>query len=84
MPIVAIQPKPGEILNIVSPLTDCRFEWHPISQTVYIIRLGAVPVIADPIAFNIETHGAAWNAVLIFNRGYREAERANSIGATHG
>ena len=81
MPVIAVQPKPGQILNISSPLTHCRFEWHPLSARVYILRTGTIPIIGDPIATDIIDHGSAINAVLIFCRGYREAQAVLSLGA---
>ena len=52
-----------------------RFEWHETNKTVYLVRLGAVPLHGEPIAVNIPTHGEAQNTVLIWLRGYREAKQ---------
>lgn len=49
-----------------------RFEWHPVSRRVYLIRLGTMPLVGDPIALNISTYGDAFNATLVWCRGYRE------------
>lgn len=68
------EPLPSRILQIKAPLLPhLRFEWHPGTRRVYVIRLGAVPLVGDPIAFDIENHGQATNAVLIWTRGYRAA-----------
>lgn len=51
---------------------DCRFEWHPGKQIVYRVTIAPEGhEVGDPIALNIENHGAAFNAVLIFARGYK-------------
>jgi len=63
----------GMVAHIKQPsYPQFRFEWHPGTKTVYIIRIGRVPLIGDPIAMNVEDQGAAHNAVLIFLRGYKE------------
>lgn len=49
-----------------------RFEWHPHKRMVYLIREHANPVVGEVIAFNVETHGDAKNAVLIWLRGFNE------------
>lgn len=51
---------------------EVRFEWHPGVRQVYVIRTGIRPEVAEPMAYEIENHGAAQNAVLIWLRGYRE------------
>lgn len=51
---------------------EYRFEWHPRSRRVYLIRVGAVPQIGEVLAFDISTHGDAVNAVLIWLRGFAE------------
>ena len=61
------------IYHIKAPtFPQFRFEWHIGARRVYLIRDGAVPVIGEPIAFEVKDHGAAQNAVLIFLRGYRQ------------
>lgn len=55
-------------------LPQLRWEWHPQKKTVYVIYAGATPEIGQPIAMDIDNHGAAWNAVLIFVRGYKTAK----------
>jgi hypothetical protein len=55
-------------------LPQYRFEWHPKKRIVYLIRVGTKPEIGEAIAFNIETHGDAHNAVLIWSRGYAEGQ----------
>lgn len=68
--------RPGEqILHIKTPtFPQFRFEWHPGAKRVYLIRVGGVPIVGEPIAFEVTTHGGAQNAVLIFLRGYRQAK----------
>lgn len=52
-----------------------RFEWHETKKIVYLIRIGAVPEFGQAIAVNVEDHGAAYNTVLIWLRGYKEAKQ---------
>lgn len=51
-----------------------RFEWHPQSRKVYLIRLGATPLIGEILAEHAETHGDAFNFVQTFLRGFREGQ----------
>jgi hypothetical protein len=51
-----------------------RFEWHPQSRKVYLIRLGTSPLIGEILAEQAETHGAAHNFVQTFLRGFREGQ----------
>lgn len=65
----------ARIYHIKAPtFPQFRFEWHPNTKRVYLVRLSVAPAIGDPIAMEIESHGAAQNAVLIWLRGYREAK----------
>lgn len=65
------------IYHVSNPrLPQFRFEWHPHVRKVYLIRLGSRRDVGDPIADNVETHGAAVNTVLVWSRGYHEARRA--------
>lgn len=68
--------QPGAtIYHIQTPtFPQFRFEWHPGTRRVYLIRLGAVPLVGEPMAFEVKTHGDAQNAVLIWLRGYRQAK----------
>lgn len=75
MVVEEYNPHPDQILQIKSPLTGFRFEYHPGKKRVYIVDL--VKNEGDPIAMDILNHGAAINAVLIFLRGYRLAEMVN-------
>jgi len=62
-----------DILHLRAPRhVGMRFEWHPRKRRVYLIRVGQVPEIGEVIAFDIETHGDAINAVNIFLRGFNE------------
>ena len=71
---------PEKIYHIKSPnAPQFRFEWHPGVKKVYLIRVGAVPEIGELFAAEITTEGAAWNAVLIFMRGYRTAKAEDNL-----
>ena len=58
-----------------------RFEWHPEAKTVYLIRLWVFPLMGDPIAMNVLDHGAAFNAALVWCRGYREGSGHLRVGS---
>lgn len=67
-------PSPDKILHLKTPnWPQFRFEYHPKIKKVYLIRVGIEPEIGQVFAHEIENEGQAWNAVLIFLRGYREA-----------
>jgi len=51
-------------------LPELRFEWHPSCGIMYVIQTKAGVQEADPFAWSVKDHGAAWNAVLIWCRGY--------------
>jgi hypothetical protein len=71
---------PGMIYHMRQPnLPGYRFEYHPGVKKVYVIRVGVMPEVGEAFAFDIENHGAAWNAVLYWVRGYREHERATTL-----
>lgn len=78
--MLSIGPSP-DILVIKNPaLADSyRFEWHPRTKRVYVIRLHSTPLMGEPIAMGIGDMGAATNAVLIWSRGYREAKAAQAL-----
>lgn len=52
-----------------------RFEWHPAHKRLYLIRVGVLTSdgkeVGEPIAFDVENEGSAWNYALVFLRGYR-------------
>lgn len=50
------------------------FEWHPRTRKVYLVRTDHKPVVAEVMAFDIETHGDAVNAINIWLRGYHEGQ----------
>lgn len=61
------------ILHFKPPqFPEVRFEWHPGIKQVYVIHTTTEPQVAEPMAYEIENHGAAQNAVLIWLRGYKE------------
>ena len=51
-----------------------RFEYHPQKKKIYLIRVGVKPEIGEVFAHDVESEGAAHNAVLIWLRGYRTAK----------
>ncbi|MGE0154812.1 MAG: hypothetical protein AB7R90_19500 [Reyranellaceae bacterium] len=62
------------ILHVAAPsFPQFRFEWHAAKKIVYCADLRGKPVIGNAIAHNVDNHGAAQNAVLIWLRGYRAA-----------
>jgi len=66
----------NKIMHLKTPnYPQFRFEYHPFKKKVYIIRVGILPEIGEAFAHEIETEGAAWNAALIWLRGYKEAKR---------
>lgn len=68
------------VWNLSNPrLPQYRFEWHPQTRRVYLARLNARPVVGEVIAFNIETHGDAINAVNIWTRGFNEGRAPDVI-----
>lgn len=69
-----------KVLKISNPKLSgrYRFEWHPKARKVYLIRV-APREIGEVLAFNIETHGDAANAVLIWSRGFNEGQTPNLI-----
>lgn len=85
-----------KVLHIKQPnFPQYRFEWHPQSRKVYMVRLGwcapegefvpldeKTPLIGEKIAEHAETHGAAFGAVQTFLRGYREGRTPN-LAKTH-
>lgn len=78
------RPAPGAILHIRAPnLPQFRFEWHPGRRRVYLVRHVDGHDVGEPIAFEIDTHGGAVNAVLIWTRGYRTREREDALGRDH-
>jgi len=73
---------PEKVYHLKQPaFPQFRFEWHPGKKKVYLIRLGVEPLMGTAFAHDIENHGAAYNAVLIWLRGYREAkmELSNAV-----
>lgn len=65
----------SRILHIKQPsFPQFRFEWHPQSRKVYLIRTGAAPVIAEKLAEHAETHAEAYAYVQTFLRGFREGQ----------
>lgn len=70
----SLDPQPGQVYRIGSPLTDFIFEWHPETKRVYMARENTKPMIGELIADNITNLGDALNAVLVWHRGYRTAK----------
>jgi hypothetical protein len=71
----------GSIYHLSTPnYPDFHFEWHSGRGRVYIIRLlrdrhGSPEPnqLGELIAFDINDHGSAHNAILIWLRGYQTA-----------
>lgn len=62
-----------KVLHIKQPnYPQFRFEWHPGTRKVYLIRVGAKPLVGEKLAEHAETHGEAYAYVQTFLRGYRE------------
>ena len=61
-------------------LPQFRFEWHPRGRKVYVVRVGALPEVAELIADNIDNHGAAINATLLWCRGYHACRLEREAG----
>lgn len=65
----------AKIYHIKQPaFPQYRFEWHPQSRKVYLIRTGRTPLVGEILAEHAETHGAAYNFVQTFLRGFREGQ----------
>lgn len=94
IPIIGPAPPAPKVYHIRAGPPDVRsryrFEWHPQAKQVYAIRLDAIRPVGDGIARNIETQGAAINAVLQWCRGYVTRDReigllqGDSQGTHHG
>ena len=73
----------ADVLHLKQPsFPHLRFEWHPQTQRVYVIRLDTPPnepVIAEPFAWQVGNSGQAHNAVLIWLRGYKHATAEASL-----
>lgn len=77
---------PKSIFHFYAPCTDLksrfRFEWHTKSQKLYVVDIAlgekTKQAIANVMAFNIDTQGAAHNAALCWCRGFLAAEQGRS------
>lgn len=49
-----------------------RFEYHPVAKTVYLIRLGSLPLIGDSLVKDVPNVGMAQEIVRVFLRGVKE------------
>lgn len=71
------------VLHINQPaFPELRWEWHPVNQVVYVIRTdtpAGEEVLAEPFAWNITCSGDAWNAVLMWLRGYKHGKAAATL-----
>lgn len=64
------------IQHIRSPLTpEYRFEYHPETGKVYLIRVGRTPEVGEVIAEHCDTHGRAFGFVQTYLRGLDEGRR---------
>lgn len=61
-----------------------RFEYHPVAQKVFIIRLdvkkGDKP-FAEIIGWQVKDSGTAWNIMLVWLRGYQHAMAERNLSA---
>jgi hypothetical protein len=57
-----------------------RFEWHPNSGVVYVIRVGSPPEIAEPIMDRIVDQTTAEKVVQIWCQGYQSGEHGRILG----
>jgi hypothetical protein len=63
------------IRHIESASVKCvRFEWHPETKRLYMIRLGGPLQIGEPIAYDVVTEGMAINYCQCWLRGWRERD----------
>lgn len=70
----------GKVLKISnSRIPEFRFEWHPSAKRVYAVRKGVQPEVGELVAFDVETHGAAINAVNTWCRGYLTARAGEPL-----
>lgn len=61
----------GAILHMKQArIPEIRLEWHPGKKIVYAIQAEQTIQEAVAFAWNIECSGDAWNAALIWCRGY--------------
>lgn len=66
--------------NVAIP--EWRFEWHPQSRRLYLIRAGVLVDSArveggkaergEIVAYNVENYGQAYSALLVYMRGVKE------------
>lgn len=64
-----------DVLHIKQPnYPQFRFEWHPGTRKVYLIRVGSKPLIGEKLAEHAETHAEAYAYVQTFLRGFREGQ----------
>jgi len=74
---------PIRILHIQVTAPDLqwlRFEWHPESRNVYYADLRQARPVGEIVAYHVDTHGAAHNAVNVFLRGFRLAQKEAARG----
>lgn len=56
-----------------------RFEWHPRVQKLYLVRIGAVPELGEPIESDVISQDMAAKLAQMWFKGYRERD----MEATH-
>ena len=57
-----------------------RFEWHPNTGAVYVIRVGSTPEIAEPIMERVVDQDTAEKVVQIWCQGYQSGEHGRILG----
>jgi hypothetical protein len=55
------------------------FEWHSVSKQMFAIHRMSTPVHGELIAENVPNHGAAWNLILMWCRGYKTRKRQEAL-----
>jgi hypothetical protein len=63
------------IIHIRSPMTpEYRFEYHPETGKVYVVRVGVKPEVGDVIAEHCDTHARGIGFVQTYLRGIEEGK----------
>ena len=61
----------GQIFHLTQPnAPELRFEWHPKSHKLFVIRHWRVPIVAESIHDDIRNNAQAQMTVIVWLRGY--------------
>ena len=75
-----LQTAKGQIYTMRSPKhPQFRFEWHPVTMRVYVVRLGVLPEIGELVSPNVYDNEHARTITLAYCNGY-DAGVAKIIG----